>query len=122
MRETANVIKGSALHYSCAGVNMVKTSQRAGTLAEEVFRRFGTPTLVFRGQVFEVDVGEAEVITVRFLGYVGTGASFTVFSDGDGGFNICDVRVIEEPRVNYGKLVKAGMLEIITCSEHQSQA
>ncbi len=101
---------------------MVETSERAGTLAEEVFRRFGTPTLVFRGQVFEVDVGEAEVITVRFLGYVGTGASFTVFSDGDGGLNICDVRVIEEPRVNYGKLVRVGVLEVVTCSEHRSRA
>ncbi len=99
---------------------MVKTSQRAGTLAEDVFRRFGTPTLVFRGQVFEVDVREAEVVTVKFLGYVGTGASFTVFSDGDGGFNICDVRVVEEPKVNYGRLIKAGVLEIITCSEYGS--
>jgi len=101
---------------------MVETSQRASSLAEDVFKKFGTPTLVFRGQVFEVDIGEAEVTTVKFLGYVGTGASFTVFSDGDGGFNICDVRVIEEPLVNYGRLIKTGILEIITCSEHSSRA
>ena len=96
---------------------MVEVSQRAGALAEEVFRKYGTTVLVFRGQAFEVDIGEAEVITVRFLGYVGTGASFTVLSNGDGGFNVCDVRVIEEPHINYGRMIRAGVLEIVTCSE-----
>jgi len=96
---------------------MVEVSQRAGALAEEVFRKYGAPVLVFRGQVFEADVSEAEIRTVRFLGYVGTGASFTVLSDSNGGFNVCNVRVIEEPRINYGRLIRAGTLEIVTCSE-----
>jgi len=95
---------------------MVEVSRYADNLAREVAARFGTPVLVVAGEAFKASLSGNLLKTVEFLGYVGSAANFSVLPS-DSGIRICDVRVVERPKVAYGKMQSPGEAEILSCED-----
>ncbi len=91
-------------------------SRYADNLAWEIASKLRTPVLVIAGEAFRVSVSGGIMRTVEFLGYVGSAANFSVLQSDDG-MRICDVRVIKNPRVAYGKMQVPGEAEILSCEE-----
>ncbi len=75
---------------------------------KEWMQKLGLPNepaiIVFRGQVFKVDFSSGKLVTVKFLGYVGTSSTFAVISGEPKG-----VRVLREPRIYRRKIVREGV-------------
>lgn len=96
---------------------MPEVSERAASLANKVGKKYGTPSLVFRGAVMKVEIEGMEMRPVEFLGFEGTSSTFLVTDDGNGGYNICSVKTLEEPKVMRNRLKQKGLVEVVTCVE-----
>lgn len=96
---------------------MPEVSDRAVNLANKVGKKYGTPSLVYRGAVMKVEIEGMEMKPTEFLGFEGTSSTFLVTDNGNGGYNICSVRTLEEPRVMRNKLRRNGLVEVVSCIE-----
>jgi hypothetical protein len=96
---------------------MPEVSERAAHLAKEIGDKFGTPSLVFRGSVMGVVEEDDGLRPNRFLGFEGTSSTFLVVDDGEGGYEVCSVKMMEKPKVMRNKLKVKGFFKVITCSQ-----
>ncbi len=96
---------------------MPEVSDRAASLANKVGKKYGTPSLVYRGAVMKVEIEGMEMKPTEFLGFEGTSSTFLVTDNGNGGYNICSVRTLKEPKVMRNKLKEKGLVEVVSCIE-----
>ncbi|MCD6324579.1 MAG: hypothetical protein J7L55_05695 [Desulfurococcales archaeon] len=95
---------------------MPEVTRNVAALAKELGEKYGTPSLVYRGFVLNVNEVSDGLTAAEFLGYGGTSSTFLV-TEVDGTYEVCSVEVIEKPKVMRNKVKVRGLFKVITCSE-----
>ncbi len=95
---------------------MPEVTKSTATVAKELGGKFGTPSLIYRGFVLDVDEVEGGLVAVKFLGYGGTTSTFLLTQSG-GNLEVCSIEVIEKPRVMRNRVTVKGFFRVVTCVE-----
>ncbi len=100
-----------------SGKYVVDTSTLLSKLAGEIARKYGVPTLIFRGTIFKISIDGHRLVPTEFIGYVGTSSTFAILPGNGSEYMVCSVRIIVEPQVFRQKIKSTGLIEIAECSD-----